>query len=114
MRGNSVTGYFMMLYPSPGQTGQLTVYYYRQAVPQMNTALPIDTQSGWEDIVYDYAVFKALRASENPTWQQAYQMYNTNLAALIDKSRNMTDQGETITSGIANWPTYTYADNGGW
>jgi hypothetical protein len=114
IRGNSATGYFLMLYPSPGQTGQLTVYYYRQAVAQTKTTGPIDTQSGWEDIIYDYAVFKALRASKDPTWQQAFQMYSTNLGQLIDKTRNMTDQGNVVTSGIANWPTYTYADNGGW
>ena len=114
IRGNNVNGYFLMLYPSPGQTGILTVYYYRQAVVQSNTAGYIDTQSGWEDIVYHYAVWKAKRASKDPSWQEDFQLYEAMLAQLIDKTRNMTDQGSQVTSGIANWPTYTYADNGGW
>ena len=114
IRGNSTLGFFLMLYPSPGQTGLLTVYYYRQAVAQAATTGPIDTMPGWEDIVYDYAIYKAFQASHDPRWQQHYGLYKEELTALIDKTRNMTDQGNQITSGIANWPTYTYADNGGW
>lgn len=114
IRGNSVTGYFLMLYPAPGQTGILTVYYYRQAVAQQNTTGYIDTQSGWEDIVYHYAVWKARMAARDPMWQQDFQLYESKLAQLIDRTRNMTDQGDVINSGIANWPTYVYADNGGW
>ena len=30
IRGNSVLGFYLMLYPSPGSQGSLTVYYYRQ------------------------------------------------------------------------------------
>ena len=116
------SGYFLMLYPSPGAAGTLTVYYYRQAVAVqgydnadalINTVF-IDCISGWEDIVYDYAIYKALRAAKDSTWQEAYQLYESNIGRMIDKTRNMTDLGSVITSGIANWPTYTYADNGGW
>lgn len=111
IRGNQVLGFFLMLYPSPGQSGTLTIYYYRQAIVQSNVSGNIDTQPGWEDIVYDYAIYKALRASKDPTWQEAYQLYEKALANLIEKSRNMTDQGESITTGISNWPTYVYQDN---
>lgn len=110
IRQNQVLGYFLMLYPSPGQSGVLTVYYYRQAVAQANTAGPIDTQSGWEDIIYDYAIYKALRASKDPTWKDALNLYEHNLNELIQKSRNMTDQGEQITTGAAQWPIYAYGD----
>lgn len=110
IRQNQATGYFLMLYPSPGNAGTLTVYYYRQAVAQTNTAGPIDTQSGWEDIIYDYAIFKALRAAKDSTWQDAFQLYEKNLVALIEKSRNMTDQGEAITTGASQWPIYSYSE----
>lgn len=109
IRGNNF-GYFLMLYPSPGAAGTLTVYYYRQAVAVVLDTDFIDTLSGWEDIVYDYAVFKALRASKDPTWQQALQLYRDNLAGMIQKSRNMTDLGESITTGIPQWPVYAYGD----
>lgn len=113
IRGNQVLGFFLMLYPSPGQSGQLTIYYYRQAQEQLNTAGNIDTMPGWEDIVYDYAVYKAQRASKQATWQEAYQMYEKNLANLIEKSRNMTDQGESITTGVSQWPVYAYGSGDG-
>jgi len=113
IRGNN-TGYFLMLYPSPGAAGDLRVYYYRQAVAQTYSTNFIDCLSGWEDIVYDYAVYKALRAAKDSTWQEAFALYEGNIGKMIDKTRNMTDLGNVITSGIANWPTYTYADNGGW
>lgn len=113
IRGNSVLGFYLMLYPSPGSSGQLTVYYYRQAV-HVATTQPIDVQPGWEDIVFDYAVYKAKRKANDPAWQEAFQLYNGNLAQMIDKTRNMTDQGESITSGIPQWPVYAYGESDGW
>lgn len=113
IRGNSVLGFYLMLYPSPGSQGNLTVYYYRQAMTVTSTQ-NIDVQPGWEDIVFDYAVYKAKRKAEDPTWQEAFQLYNGNLAQMIDKTRNMTDQGEQITSGIPQWPVYAYSESDGW
>ena len=113
IRGNN-SGFFLMLYPSPGAAGQLTVYYYCQAVVISTDSDFIDTLSGWEDTVYDYAVFKALRAAKDATWQQAFTIYESKLAQMKDTTRNFTDLGNVVTSGIANWPTYTYADNGGY
>ena len=113
IRGNNY-GYFLMLYPAPGAAGTMTVYYYRQAVAVNIDSNFIDTLSGWEDIVYDYAVFKALRAAKDATWQQAMSLYQANLAGMIQKSRNMTDLGESITTGIPQWPIYAYGGNEGW
>ena len=68
----------------------------------------LDIQSGWEDIVYDYAVYKAKRMSQDPTWQDALQLYQGNLMEMINKTRNMTDQSEQVTTGIPQWPIYSY------
>lgn len=116
IRGNSVLGFYLMLYPSPGADGVLTVYYYRQA-QNVTSTQNIDTMPGWEDIVYDYAFYKAKRKAQDPQWQQGLQLYEKNLQAMIDKTRNMTDQGEQMTSGIPQWPVYAYGDsaaNEGW
>jgi hypothetical protein len=114
IRGNSVQGFFIMLYPAPAASGTLTIYYYREAVA-VATTQNLDIQSGWEDIVYDYAVYKAKRMSQDPTWQDALQLYQGNLMQMIDKTRNMTDQGEFITTGIPQWPVYAYGgDNTIW
>jgi hypothetical protein len=113
IRGNSVLGFYLMMYPSPGSQGQLTVYYYRQAI--VATANQnIDVQPGWEDIVFDYAVYKAKRKANDPSWQEAFQLYNGNLAQMMDKTRNMTDQGEQITTGIPQWPVYAYSESDGY
>ena len=108
--GSGTSGFNLMLYPSPGAAGTLTVYYYRQAATISVTSSPIDTLNGWEDVVYDYAVYKALRAAKDSTWQQAYQLYESNIGKLIDKSRLMTDLATTVTTGIPQWPVYAYAD----
>jgi hypothetical protein len=115
IRGNSAVGFYLVMYPSPGSDGTLLVSYYRAARNVTVTTQNIDVQPGWEDIVFDYAVYKAKRASQDPTWQEAFQLYNGNLDQLINKSRNMTDLGETVTSGTPQWPVYAYDDSsGGW
>lgn len=112
IRGNSVQKFFIMLYPAPAASGTLTIYYYRQAVAASSTG-NLDIQAGWEDIVYDYAVYKAKRADQDPSWTDALQLYQGNLAEMINKTRNMTDQAESITTGIPQWPIYAYDENYG-
>ena len=115
IRQNSSNGPFLMLYPAPAASGFLTVYYYRAAVPASAGGLPpnIDCMPGWEDIVYDYAVFKAKRADQDPTWQEAKGLYESNLTEMINRTRSLSDQAETVTTGIPQWPIYAYGgDNG--
>lgn len=108
IRGNSTVGFFLMLYPAPAAVGTLTVYYYRQATPAAADTAFIDVQPGWQDIVYDYAIYKAKRKNQDPSWQEALQLYQGNLAQMINQTRKMTDQGEQVTSGIPQWPIYAY------
>lgn len=103
-------GYFLMTYPAPAAAGQLIVYYYRQAHTVANDNDLIDMLPGWENIVYDYACYKALRAAQYPNWREAYQLYEAELVQMIDRTRTMTDQNATISSGQATWPVYAYAD----
>ena len=114
IRGNSVVGFFLQMYPAPASPGELTVYYYRQAKTITDTSQNIDTLSGWEDIVYDYGVYKAQRAASTATWKDAYQLYEKNIAEMINKTRTMSDQMNQITSGQQIWPIYAYADPDTW
>lgn len=113
IRGNAVQGFFLMLYPSPGANGLLTVYYYRQA-QVVTTGQNLDVMPGWQDIVFDYAIYKAMRASRDQRWQEAFQLYEKNLAEMIAKTRNLTDQAEQITTGSSQWPLYAYAELPEW
>jgi len=112
IRGNSVLGFYLTMYPSPGSSGVLLVYYYRQAVAATSDMTNLDIMPGWEDIVYDYAFYKAKRKAQDPQWQQGLQLYEKNLQMMIDKTRNMTDQGEQITTVIPQWPIYAYGGEG--
>jgi hypothetical protein len=109
----AVATYFI-LYPVPAQTGPLAIYYYRAAVPATGTTTAIDTQPGWEDIIYDYAVFKALRKDRDPTWQTAAQLYASNLQNMINRTRSRTDLGSQFTSGNNYWPVYRYGGSTDW
>ena len=40
-----------------------------------------------------------------------FKLYEKNLLSMIDKTRNMTDLGENITTGIPQWPIYAYGDS---
>jgi hypothetical protein len=110
IRGNSAMGFFLMMYPSPAAAGTLVVYYYRTAVYAQETTDFIDTQEGWTSIIFDYAVAKAFRKAKRPEWQEAMQIYERNLQNLIDKSRNKTDLGEQVTTGMPSWPIYAYSE----
>ena len=114
IRGNTTNGLFLFLYPAPGATGTLTVYYYRQAKAAVNSSDLLDVQPGWEDIVFDYAVYKALRAAKDPRWQEAFQLYEGKLQQLIDKSRTFTDLGTQVTTGTPQWPVYAYGSGDVW
>src|SRR5208282_1565067 len=97
------------IYPAPGAAGILTVYYYRQAVAATADNQPLDLMSGWEDIVYDYAVYKAKRANQDQTWQDAFQLYEGNLMTMVNRTRSMTDLGSQITSQAPAFPVYQFA-----
>ena len=45
-------------------------------------------------------------------WKDVPSIYETQLANMINKTRNMTDQMNQVTSGIGNLPVYAYSD--GW
>lgn len=112
IRGNPVVNFQFTMYPAPAAAGVATVYYYRQARAATLDTDNVDTLSGWEDIVYDYAVYKAQRAAHLAIWKDALSIYETQLANMINKTRNMTDQMNQVTSGIGNLPVYAYSD--GW
>jgi len=115
IRGNSVINFQLMMYPAPAAAGALRIFYYRQARVTTSTTANIDTLSGWEDIVYDYAVFKAQRSAHLPEWKDAFGLYEAKLMQMINQTRNFTDQMNQITSGMGNVPVYAYGDLGdGW
>lgn len=100
---------YFAVYPVPASGGVFTLYYYREAVPATGTTDKLDITTGYEDIVYEYAVYKAKRRDRDPTWTTAKQLYDQMLLNMMDKTRRFSDLGGQFTSGVPQWPLYAYA-----
>jgi hypothetical protein len=113
------TGYqggqlYFATYPVPADDGTFILYYYRNAIPAVNGSDLVDVTPAYEDLVYDYAIYKAKRKDRDPTWQEAKALYDEALQMMFDKTSRFTDQGDQFTSGTPNWPLYLYTDTNNW
>ena len=101
----------IILYPVPAQGGQLNVYYYQQITPASNPDTDyIDALEGWEDVVYDYAVYRALRKDADPRWQEFKATYEDKIMYMIDSTRTFQDQAGTFSTGQAALPEWLVSD----
>jgi hypothetical protein len=100
----------IILYPVPAQAGQLNVYYYQLTTAAVNPGDNIDCLTGWEDIVYDYAVYRALRKDADPRWQEFKSTYEDKLTMMITSTRTFQDQAGTFTTGQAALPYWLVSD----
>jgi hypothetical protein len=100
----------IILYPVPSQAGVLNVYYYQQIVPVVLNTDNLDVLAGWEDMTYDYAVYRALRKDSDPRWQEFKNTYMDKLTDMIDTTRTFQDQAGTFTTGQAALPEWLVSD----
>lgn len=102
----------IVAYPVPSQNGVFQCFYYRQPVPVVNPTDTLDCLPGYESLIYDYAVYRALRQDADPRWQDQYNLYNEGLQQMINLSRSFTDQANWISTGTSNVPAWLV--NGSW
>jgi hypothetical protein len=100
----------ILVYPVPSQAGALTVYYYQQITPAVATTDNIDVLSGWEDVVHDYACYRALRKDADPRWQEFKSTYDEKVIVMVDSTRTFQDQAGTFTTGQAALPSWLVSD----
>ena len=81
----------LYLFPIPSSAGNLIVNY-TQLSTDTDTTTPIDCPEGWQQVVFDYAEYKALRRARDPRWQEAKATYEENLAYLMDLTRTFHNQ----------------------
>ena len=86
----------LVLYPSPAYDGDLDLYYYRLPIPPPTAADPLDIPEGWENTVYLYAEYVALRRDRQPEWQAAKALFDESLGALYDMTRRHSDQTDSM------------------
>jgi hypothetical protein len=105
----------IVLYPKPALAGTLTVYYYKVpadlATDGTAAATTLSVPNGWEDLVYEYVTYLALRRDRDPRWQEAKQAYDEKLAAMVDLTARWSDQSGSITpsgSMLPDWLIHGY------
>ncbi len=106
-------GMYLIIYPVPAAAGTFELYYYREAAPAASGSDNIDVSPGWEDTVYEYAVYKALRKDRDPRWQDSYGLYQSMLQNMINKTTDWTDLGSEITTEGQYYPVGLFDGEGG-
>jgi hypothetical protein len=105
----------MQLFPIPSAVGTLYLYYYRLPHSIVGTTTDptvVEVPSGWEDLISFYAEYMALRKDADPRWQEAKQIYEEQLGAMIDQTRAWHDQSGWMTYGTSILPSWLVGE--GW
>lgn len=100
----------IQLYPVPSVDGELQVYYYQMITPVVDGGDDVDILEGYEDIVIDYTLYRALRKDADPRWAEFKQTYEDKLEDLFENSRTFQDQAGTFTTGQAALPEWLVSD----
>lgn len=103
----------LLLYPTPPNAGQVTVWWWRFPAQLVGDGETVDLPDGWYDLAIDYAEHRAMRRDRNPAWKEAFEIYKDNLASLVEQTRRYTDQnGGVITPELRGLPAWLYDE--GW
>lgn len=100
----------IIMYPVPSVDGTLTCYYYKTITPAVSGSDDIDMLEGYEDIVIDYTMYRALRKDADPRWSEFQQTWKDKLDDLYENSRTFQDQAGTFTTGQAALPDWLVSD----
>lgn len=103
----------IQLYPIPADAGSVRVFYYKAAAPLIADTDLIDVPEGWDDIVLDYAEYRAYRRDGDDRWVTAKAHYDEQLAHLISTTRRYVEATGMIQNTRAPIPAWLYGD-GGW
>lgn len=104
----------LITYPVSQTQGQFNIYYFQRTVTAVATTDDIDVLAGYEDIVYDYAAYRALRKDSNPMWKTHQSVYESKLANLINHTRTFQDQANYFSTGQPALPAWLISTDMGW
>jgi hypothetical protein len=102
----------IITYPVPSQAGNMSVYYFPEITTAVADGDALDAPQGFEDMTYDYCMYRSLRKDADPRWQEAKQSYEEKLVALIDSSRTYQDQAGTFATGQQALPQWLTSSEG--
>jgi hypothetical protein len=96
-------GLTILLYPVPSVDGYLNVYYLRTIVPVATGSDYVDVLPGWEDTVYSFAAYRALRKDADPRWNDFKTEFAMQIEQMKTVSRTYTDQPNWFSTGQQNY-----------
>ena len=92
------------LYPSPSDTGQFALFYYRMPHKPVEDDDLVEIPAGWEDLVPLYAEIVARRKDNDRRWQEAAEIFEAKLGQLLAVTRQPSDQMTHVVSADTGWP----------
>lgn len=105
----------IQFYPVPAAGGIFNLYYYQMpqnldtADPGADDSKQLIIPQGWDDLVVNYAAYRALTKARDDNWQTFKRMYDETLQYLIDVTRQAHDNGRFIQTMTGNVPSWLYA-----
>lgn len=117
--GSGSSVFQVQFYPVPSQAGTMNIYYYKMPARMGNPDVDstqlvrtIDLPEGWDDLIIMYVEWRGLRKTKDPSWQEAYQLYNDQLDYLLNVTRYFHDQQQSISTAsrimvpqwLTEWP----------
>lgn len=101
--GVAGTGLQILLYPVPSVSGTLNVYYPRTILPVAAGGDFVDVLTGWEDVVYNWVAYRALRKDADMRWKDFRDEFTVQLEQMKTVTRTYSDQGNYFSTGPQNY-----------
>ena len=101
--GVALAGLNLLLYPVPSVAGTLNLYYLRVTVPTASGTDYVDVLPGWENTVFNYAAYRALRKDADPRWKDFRDEFQADLERMKTVTRTYSDQAGTFSTGTQNY-----------
>lgn len=98
----------MQLYPVPSTGANLNIYYYRLPLPVSSATDLLEIPEGWQDAVGLYVEYIAKRKARDPLWADAKKLYEETVQLMLDVTRELHDQSQSIFLGQASIPAWLY------
>lgn len=84
---------------APSEHANLVLYYYRLPRKPVDDNDPVEVPAGWEDLIPLYAEYVARRKDNDGRWQEAFNLYRSNLEAMMKMTRHHSDQATVFSPG---------------
>lgn len=98
----------IVLYPTPAQNGEIKIQYYQMPAPVAAGANELSIPEGFDDLVLDYAEFRARRTDRDPEWMTAFQMYEANVERMMERTNRWVNAAGYIGHTPGPLPAWLY------